>query len=462
MTAGPALRLDVTADGLRVYATVCTAGAGAVPPSELAAELVRRGVCVGVALETVGRLAGGAAQLPSGTRVLVAEGHPAIDGAHGRLELLVDVSDRPQYAAKADGSLDFREPNLVHVVREGQRLAVVHAPTAGRAGRSVFGQALTARAGHPARLRLGPNVAAVNDGRELVARAAGRLVFDGVRISVAPALVIPGDVDYSVGNIRFPGFVTVRGNVPDGFEVQGDRGIEVGGTAGACVLRSSGDVAVHGGINGHGKALIEAGGRVRAKYLNEAVVRAHGDVEVATEVVNSRVYCLGRLLVPNGAVIGGEAMASGGVAAQTLGSELGVQTRVTIGKDYDVVSRQEAAAARAAAIDAGLPALVKRLEAMADRKKFLALPEPERERVKGEYDRFKALKAERLAIEEQLKGLAAQAHAPAEAPEVRVSGLLYQDVSVAGQAGSYTNTEVFRGPLALVEDRTAGRVVLRH
>jgi len=275
-------------------------------------------------------------------------------------------------------------------------------------------------------------------------------------------MVVPGDVDYSVGNIRFPGFVTVRGNVLDGFEVQADRGIEIRGTGGACTLRSAGDIAVNGGVNGHGKAVVEAGGAVRVKYLNEATVKARGDVVVASEVLHSRVSCLGRLLVPGGAVIGGESVARCGVEAEVLGSELGVATRVVIGRDFDLAGQIETLSARAVAIDGELPSLVKRLEAMADRRKFMALPEAERERVKGDFERFKALKAERIDVDARLKALAAAAELPAAAPEARVAKVMYQDVMVGGLQASHLNTEIVRGPLVLSEDRAACRMVLRR
>ena len=254
-------RVEISSDRLKVHAVAVKAGTDkAVAARDLPRALGALGVRHGFVEDALAGLMSAAEGAVEGARVLVAEGQPARAGADGRLEFIVDASNRAQYAEKADGSLDFRETNLVHAVREGEALAVVHPPAAGVPGRNVFGEALPAKAGSPARLQLGPNVAAGSGSRQLVAKAAGRVLFDGVKLSVEPVMTVPGDVDYSVGNIRFPGFLTVRGSVLDGFEVEAARGVEIGGVAGACTVRSDGDVTVRGGVNGHNKAVIEAGG----------------------------------------------------------------------------------------------------------------------------------------------------------------------------------------------------------
>lgn len=436
--------------------------AGAVCPAALGGALGRLGVGHGLVEEALEALRVGTAELPEGRRVLVARGRPPVAGADGRVEFLVNAARQVQYRQEKDGSLNFRETNLVESVAAGQVLARLHPPTDGQPGRNVLDEPIPARKGQPARLKNGPGTEWKPGEVELTARVPGRPILDDGRLSVEPVLNVPGDVDYSVGNIRFSGLVVVGGSVLDGFEVHADRGLEIRGTAGSCVLRSGGDIAVAGGVNGRGKATVETGGRVRAKYLNETEVRAGGDVEVASEIVNCRVSTLGRVTVTAGAIIGGETVARCGVTVRTLGSELGVPTRLVIGRNHEVAARMEALSSRAAVIDGEIPRLIKRLENFADRRVFLALPSKEQERVKGEFARFKELKAERAQIDADLGGLAAQNRLPAEPPRLTVTGLLCPEVTVLGLQGHAENKESRPGPVVFVEDPGTGRMTMNR
>lgn len=452
--------VQVTEDKLRAYAVSVESGVkGMVSAGELVSELGRRGVRVGLVDAALDRLRSGGGDLPVGTRLLVAEGQAAQDGQDGCLEFLVDVSGRRHYAEGADGSLDFRETNLIKSVTDRERLARVVEPTEGTPGRSIFGEVLGPKAGKPVRYKAGGNVELAGD--QLVSTVSGQPRFDGEKLWVDPVLVVSGDVDYEVGNIHFTGTVEVRGSVLDGFTVEAEGDIEIAGMAGACELRSGGDITVRSGVNGHGRARLEAGGSVRAKYLNEVEVCAGGDVEVASEVVNSEVSSLGRVLVSLGTVMGGRVVARGGVEVGTLGSELGVPTKVIFGQDYEVLGRLEAVSGRLRDIETELPGLIKRLESFSDRKKFLALGPKERERVKGEFARFKEMKVEREALIRERVELAHQAQAAAGGVRVLVRVEMHPDVVVSGPRGNFESLERRSGPLEFSEDPT-GRVVMQR
>ncbi len=454
--------VQVTEDKLRAYAVSVEPGVkGMVSAGELVSELGRRGVRVGLMDDALDRLAAGGGDLPVGTRLLVAEGQAAEDGQDGCLEFLVDVSGRRHYAEGADGSLDFRETNLIKSVKGGERLARVVEPTEGSPGRSVFGEVLGPKAGKPVKYKAGGNVELAGDGEHLVSTVSGQPRFDGEKLWVDPVLVVSGDVDYEVGNIHFTGTVEVRGSVLDGFTVEAEGDIEIAGMAGACELRSGGDITVRSGVNGHGRARLEAGGSVRAKYLNEVEVCAGGDVEVASEVVNSEVSSLGRVLVRVGTVMGGRVVARGGVEVGTLGSELGVPTKVIFGQDYEVLGRLEEVSKRLRDIETELPGLIKRLESFSDRRKFLALGPKERERVQGEFARFKEMKVEREALIRQRVELAHRAQAAADGVRVLVNVEMHPDVVVSGPRGNFESLERRSGPLEFSEDPT-GRVVMQR
>ncbi len=63
-----------------------------------------------------------------------------------------------------------------------------------------------------------------------------------------------------------------------------------------------GDVLVRGGIIGHHKGSVRAGGRIVAKFAQDADLTAESDIDITKEVMHSRVHCRGKVSVPRGAI----------------------------------------------------------------------------------------------------------------------------------------------------------------
>jgi uncharacterized protein len=453
--------LQVTGDGLRAYAVSCTSteGKGFVA-GELVKELRRNRIREGLKAEVISELESGAG-VREGERVLVAEGRVPERGRDGYVEVMVDVSGKRDYREAQDGSLDFHETNLIKCVESGQEVARVHAPTAGELGRSVLGEAIRPKPGKAAKYKLGAGVKQGSGSPVVVATTSGQPHFSGDVLWVDEVLCIRGDVDFETGNIRFKGTVKIAGSVLDGFEVHAEKDIEVSGTVGACTLKADGDIRVGAGVTGHGKALLEAGGSVRAKYFSEVEVRAGGDVEFTSEVVGSRVLSKGRLVSAKGTVMGGRAVAWLGMEVGSLGSELGVRTEVIFGQDFEVLERLEGIASELASIEEPLEKLGKRLSKFSDRRKFVALSPKERERVKLEFTRFKELKSVKERLQSERVELTQTIRAVAGEARVRVREEVHPDVVIRGAHGSWENREERRGVVDFVEE-SDGRVVVRH
>ena len=148
-----------------------------------------------------------------------------------------------------------------------------------------------------------------------------------------------GDVDLSQGNIRFIGRVEIGRDVRDAFEIHAEEGIMINGTAEACILRSGKEITIRGGVTGKGKGRIEAKESLAARFLDGVEVVCGGDVIVQKEIVNSKVYSLGRIIVRDGTIVGSEVVALRGILAREAGSEFGVKTALIAGLDYNVRER---------------------------------------------------------------------------------------------------------------------------
>lgn len=234
-----------------------------------------------------------------------------------------------EFAEDERGRVDLYTLDLFTCINPGQQIAVIHPPGIGRESATVTGKTLVPKPGNPAAVRVGDGVT-LRDDNSIVSEISGRAEYNDGLISVSEDYNIHGDVDLSVGNIKFPGHVNVSGDVLDDFDITSDKNISVKGTVGACYLSAGGDVKV-GGIAGQHEAYIKCRGNLEANYINGARIECMGDVIVANEIRNSTVKSAGRIMVKNGQISGGEFIALKGIEAKIIGAAAGAQTVMTSG-----------------------------------------------------------------------------------------------------------------------------------
>ncbi len=269
--------------------------------------------------------------------LVVAQGVSPVPGEDARLHLQIELDPVAVGVKSESGRIDFNERGQIPVVQEGDVLLTKEPPKPGTDGVNVWGTRLSAERGQDVRLLPGANVRVGEDGLSVVATAAGtpKRTSDG-RLSVAPVLVIEGDVGAHTGNVRFDGEVRVTGMVRPGFSVRSE-GLAVGEIDHAEV-EVEGDLKVAGSIIG---AAVRAGGTIRARAVRRSEVRAAGNVVVAREVADSRVETGGRLQALEGRIVGSKVIARQGVAAGQIGSTRSEPCHLSVGIDPFVAERVE-------------------------------------------------------------------------------------------------------------------------
>jgi uncharacterized protein (DUF342 family) len=282
--------------------------------------------------------------------VVVARGHPKQDGREGVIELVHPPSEG---VFVEHNRADYRELNLINNVVEGDLIARITHPTAGKDGFDVRARVLKSRPGKRARFKLGRNVRLNEDGTELFAAKAGYVVRRGDKLSVENILDLP-NVDSETGNIRFHGVVRVRGQVEDAFILEAEKGIDVGGTVGKATVRCKGDIHIRGGAFG---AVLECEGNLYARFLSECTVKCSGDVIVDEYVLHSQVAAKRTVKVtrePKGFITGGHIKAGTEIWSPNVGSDVSeVATALEVGAGVSVRKRYEALQER---IDSNLAA----------------------------------------------------------------------------------------------------------
>ncbi len=264
--------------------------------------------------------------------ITVAKGTEPTDGLDGRIVMKI----QEKKGTHTGKNIDFREFPTTHriIVRKGQEIAEILSPTEGTPGRNVLGQEIPAKPGKEAKINLVKNVSISGDGKTIIATADGILKIDlqNNSIEVSEYLEIEGDVDYSSGNIDFPGVVLVKGDVKPGFIVRAKGDIEIQGVAEAStVISLEGSVKVIG-IKGREKGLVKAKKNIHCKYAESSTLESES-VIFESQLVNCTVRANSSVIGngKNTTIVGGEIIASLVVEADIIGSDFGVNTYLEVG-----------------------------------------------------------------------------------------------------------------------------------
>ena len=227
---------------------------------------------------------------------LVAEGQEPVHGIHARIEYVEQIKKSPRtFAFLPDGRVDFRELDNIINVEPGEVLARRIPPTPGKPGYNVLGEEIAPKPGRELNWPLGKGVEVVDD--HIVASIAGQVVLKHNKVHVLPVYDVAGDVDYSVGNIRFLGNVFIRGSVRPGFTVEADGDINILGWVDSANIACSGDLTVSGGIQGQGRGQVSVEGDIYTKFIENCTVTAKGNVVVGEDIMHSRVLAGGSIQV---------------------------------------------------------------------------------------------------------------------------------------------------------------------
>lgn len=262
----------------------------------------------------------------------VAFGTPPVEGENGKIVEHFLRELPKEVKVDENGVADYRAEHLVQIVDQGQVICDIIPPVEGEPGQGVNGQPVAPQKVTPAKAPSGANTTISEDGTQMIATLAGHVEYGSGVFTVKPVLEIPGDVDYSTGNIDFRGDVHIRGDVRENFSVRATGTVTVDGLVEAANIEAGGNIMVACGVLGDNRALIKSGGRIQAKYLENCVAYASESI-AADCIMASQTYSDGTIEVTTGrgTIIGGSLIAAKSIKARIIGCQNGRNTEITLG-----------------------------------------------------------------------------------------------------------------------------------
>jgi len=304
----------------------------AAAPRVASASLLRR--MLETAKVTVGILDGAVDAFGMGaplTRITcLALGQAPVAGVDGTLEYHFDRSPRLNPRHREDGSVDFRAMLVERFVATDAVLVTRHPVVPELPGQNVLGDRLLAPAAKDVALALLAGEHTAVRGDELVATIGGRPMPNAAgRIDIVPVYEVAGDLNYSVGNIDFPGDVIVRGDVRSGFAIAATGSVVVQGLVESATITAGQDLTVMG-VVGERWSVFTVQGDLTAQYLHTTEAHVGGSVVVAREVMNCRIDAERLTMAATGRLVGGTVTVRAGIDAGAIGAANGTLTEVTV------------------------------------------------------------------------------------------------------------------------------------
>ncbi|MFI4882900.1 MAG: DUF342 domain-containing protein [Phycisphaerales bacterium JB064] len=330
-------RLTVSPDGLRATLQLQPGlEASDITPEAIEAILISRGVRASkITPESAGAIARQIIDAPTEpAEAVVAEGVAPIAGVDGRFELDETLAERAKTPTNEGGETEFDHyaRSAFIIVEKDERVGTVYPHSEAQDGIDVRGKIIKATPGRPCPLTFDDSVDVRNDG-SVIALRKGRLEQTPTRLGVEPVLEIEEYVDFSTGNVSFPGDVIIRKGVRDCFTVEVGGALEIIELVEAAIIVANGSVILRRGMAGRGKGQLSAGGDLEARYLDGADIKVANDLRVQRELTNCVTHVGRSIHSASCSVIGGELWIRFGGVVRSIGGEAEAETLVRLGVD---------------------------------------------------------------------------------------------------------------------------------
>ncbi len=365
-----------------------------------------------------------------GVQFTCAIGEKPVDGVDGSVVYHFRAEEETKPTINEDGTVDFKNLDLIENVSNGDLLAEQVLPTEGKPGIDVQGQPVPQKPGKPAQFKPGKFTEFNEDNLQIKATTDGQVFIRDGKITVSPIYQVPANVDNTTGNIRFNGKVVVKGNVKSGFMIEAAGNIEVMGVVEGAVLKSNADIVLNRGIQGNNQAELLCKGDLIAKYIENTKINIGGSVE-AECILHSIVYAKKKILIrgKKGLIVGGIVKAGEEIDAQIIGSSMGTQTKIEVGIDPNLKEKYDQAQEKLKEIVKNLQNLKQTIEILNKMNKSAPLPDSKKDMLVRSVKTYEVMKDEQIHYQEEIQTMTHQME-NATKGKVHVSKIIHPGVKI--------------------------------
>ncbi len=252
--------------------------------------------------------------------IVVAKGKKTVPGTNAHLKYKLEIGPIAGELLK-DGSIDFRERKIMVPVSAGQIIAVKIPATDGIAGMTVLSERLPPHPGLDLVIKTTDEAIFSPETNQVTATSDGVLsiIKDNV-IKVSSKQEIPGDIDYSTGNIESRSCVVVHGSVLPGFRVRTGGDLEIRGSVMSTQVTSLANIVIKGGITGS-SSLVTAFGDVDIHFIEQGNIHCDGNCIIRKQSYYSHISSGGSIRCKEySTIVGGELIAEGNLTLGDAGA----------------------------------------------------------------------------------------------------------------------------------------------
>ena len=266
-------------------------------------------------------------------KIPVAKGTPPVPSTKGYIKIFFESSNKPELIADDRGKIDFKNIHIIKSVKQGELLAEKISPNPGQNGKNIHGIEINYGSIEDGEWILGPNCQLSEDGLQLFSTIAGRPVLDRDGSIRVDEVIVLQNVDYSTGNIDFPGTIIVEGTVADDFSLKTRGSIIIKQSVGRVFLHAEKDIVLSGGVMGKNGGRIEAGNDIFAKFVEQGNLKAGKGIIIEEASMHSELIARDFITVSGGRgeLIGGDAIAGNYILVSKLGAVVETRTNIVIG-----------------------------------------------------------------------------------------------------------------------------------
>jgi uncharacterized protein (DUF342 family) len=232
------------------------------------------------------------------------------------------------------------------------------------------------------------------------------------------------------------------------------KSLTVQGSVEAARLNVGGNIQVRGGLFGQDSGCtVKAGGEVAAAICDGVKVEAGGNIRISKEIINSELRTAGELLIEHGSLIGGEVFARNGAKLKYAGSDLGVPTRIAVGRDGAVVYHAQKVDAQAGKQTQQAEQSRRQAQPLiADLKRLTPTQREQATELLANATDAEQVAAELRAQHDRMLEEAA----PGKRPGIDVEGMLYPGVILVFELREARIKEPVKGPVRVEERQIKG------